>query len=223
MQHSIPQSSLVARRPAARVALTAASFAALLLLSACAGSGSRSTNEISPDQRMAQSLQFAKQGQAQHAKGDLNSAIASYQDAVAMNPDFGAAWHNLALALAQRSGDSDFVAAANAYKRAAALLPSDPTPLRNLAMLYHDRGWGEDALQYVQRALDIAPQDRDSLRLLAKVGRDLRTATPLHLDSLRRAQLSEVEPNWRTLISKERIRVENDLRERRNQGVLSGG
>jgi tetratricopeptide (TPR) repeat protein len=189
----------------------------------CAG-GKRGASmaEATPEQRAAQSFELAKRAQAAYAKGDLDASISLYRDSVMTNPDFGAAWHNLALALTQRKGDSDFVAAADAYKRALALLPSDPTPVRNLAMLYAERGWGEDALQYVQRALDIDPNDRDSLRLLAKVGRDLRTATPLHLDMLRRGQLAEADPNWEKLFAKERIRVENDLRERRKEGVLSG-
>lgn len=197
---------------------------ASILLAGCAGSkGAVRSDELSAEQRIVQSFDMAKRGQAAHAAGNLDQAVSLYRDAVTTNPDFGAAWHNLGLSLSERKGDSDFVAAADAYKRAVALLPTDPTPLRNLAMLYDDRGWGEDALTYVQRSLEIAPQDRDSLRLLAKVGRDLRTATPLHLDYLRRAQLSEVEPNWRMLISKERIRVENDLRERRNSGAVLGG
>ncbi len=214
-----------ATRGSERVGSRAAVVCALLLcglLAACAGSRQRPGTEISPDQRAAQAFELAKRAQAAHAKGELDASIALYRDSVVMNPDFGAAWHNLALALTQRKGDSDFVAAADAYKRALALLPTDPTPLRNLAMLYAERGWGEDAMRYAQRALEIDPNDRDSLRLLAKVGRDLRTTTTLHLDMLRRGQLAEADPNWEKLFAKERIRVENDLRERRKEGVLSG-
>jgi tetratricopeptide (TPR) repeat protein len=200
-----------------------AAASSLLALGGCAGGAKRSDlAELSPEQRAVQSFELAKRAQAAHKSGDLDASIALYRDSVSMNPDFGAAWHNLALALVQRKGDSDFVAAADAYKRALALLPSDPTPVRNLAMLYDERGWGDDALRFAQRALEIDPNDRDSLRLLAKVGRDLRTATPLHLDSLRRGQLAEADPNWEQLFAKERIRVENDLRERRKEGVLSG-
>jgi tetratricopeptide (TPR) repeat protein len=223
MKHDCLQHNLLPS-PVRRALRVGILLSLCVLAAGCAARQSRNNEPFtSPDARMAQSLELAKQAQAAHAGGDLNKAIALYQDAVTTNPDFGAAWHNLALSLAQRKGDSDFVAAANAYKRAIALLPSDPTPLRNLGMLYDDRGWGEDAMQYVTRALEIAPQDRDSLRLLTKIGRDLRVATPLHLDYLRRAQLSEVEPNWRGLIEKERLRVENDLREKRSSGVLMGG
>ena len=166
---------------------------------------------------LAKARALAAQGQEAQAGGDFSRAINSYQQAVNAAPDFGAAWNNMGIALMQRQGDTDFVAAARAFQRAGALLPSDPTPWRNLGLLYQQRGFQNEALAFFDQALAVDAYDRDSLRGAAVCGKDLLRADQASLDRLRRAQLNETDPKWLGIITRERMRVEQALVDRRDR------
>jgi Flp pilus assembly protein TadD len=104
--------------------------------------------------------------------------------------------------------------AGQALQRAASLMPTDPKPLRNLGILYQQRGFEAEALKHFEDALLIAPNDIDSLRGAAASVKLLKKTDAITLDMLKRAQMIETDPTWRDLIMRERIRVENELEER---------
>lgn len=181
----------------------------------CAGKA-RSASPSTADRiaAMEQATQLAAQSQQAFARKDWNNAISYAQQAVVLNPGFGAAWNNLGLAFMSRAQGTDYLAAQQAFQQAVSLLPADPTPARNLGVLYEQRGFASDALQYYNQALDIDENDIPSLRGLTKAGLLTHATDPLHLDRLKRAQLMETDPRWLEIIRRERLRIENELREK---------
>jgi tetratricopeptide (TPR) repeat protein len=183
-----------------------------LLCAACA-SRPRANAPAGWQDSSAQGYELASQARAAEGRGDLDKAIELYTRSAGASPDVGAVWNNLGIALMSRGRGNDFVDAGSAFQHAASLLPTDPTPYRNLGLLYQRRGFGEESLRYFEQALVINPQDLDSLRGAARAGKLLRTTSHEALDRLRRAQMIETDPRWLELIKLERIRVESDLRD----------
>lgn len=165
-------------------------------------------------QRISEARALAARGQAALKDNDLNNAINYSQQAVAINPDFGAAWNNLGLAFMRRGKDTDFIAAQQAFQSAASVLPSDPTPYRNLGILYQQRGFEEDALRNFENALGIDENDIESLRGATRSIMLLKKSDQMTLQRLKRAQMIETDKEWREIIIRERIRVENEIEER---------
>ncbi|HEX2838591.1 MAG TPA: tetratricopeptide repeat protein [Phycisphaerales bacterium] len=195
-----------------RVLLIGLVFA--LTLGACA----RGTRSAGPSLEMgaqsaARARELAAQAQAASKGGNLDKSIDLYRMSLAQSPDFGTVWHELGIVLMKRRADTDLVQAAQALKQAQTLLPSDPTPSYNLGVLYQVQGFEEDALKHYEEALAIDPYHMDALRGAARSGKVLHKSDPAALDRLKRAQMIERDPTWRDLIVRERIRVENDLRE----------
>ena len=111
------------------------------------------------------------------------------------------------------AGLTALVQAGQAFNQAATLLHDDPTPFRNLGLLYQYRGFGEQSLEHFVNALRIDPYDLESLRGATWAGKVLHKSDPAALERLQRAQMIENDPKWRDIITRERIRVENDIRE----------
>ncbi len=195
-----------------RVAALAAITLASLSITACGARYAGVPNDRA--QRINESRQLAAQGQSALRSKDYDDAIKYTQQAVTVNPDFGAAWNNLGLAFMQRGRDNDYIAAQQSFQKAASLLPSDPTPYRNLGLLYQSRGFEEDALRNFENALLINEYDIQSLRGATQSIKLLHKADPVTLDRLRRAQMIETDPAWLDIIKRERIRVQNELDER---------
>lgn len=197
-----------------RVPVIATCLVLCSLLASCAGQP-RSHGAV-PDTRSqatAKSRELASQAQSAEKNGNLDKAIDLYRMSLATNPDFGAAWNNLGLALWKRAKDTDIVQAGQAFMQSATLLHDDPTPYRNLGLLYQFRGREEQALEHFENALRVDPYDLESLRGATRSAKILHKADPAALERLQRAQMIENDPKWRDIITRERIRVENDLRE----------
>jgi len=91
-----------------------------------------------------------------HARaGDFESAIANFQEAVALDPDGFAAWYHLGTAL-HRAGRLE--AAIAAYERALDLDARSTEVLFNLALAYHVAGDTEGAWQRQALLAAIAPE-----------------------------------------------------------------
>jgi tetratricopeptide (TPR) repeat protein len=199
------------------VVLVLLSLAGLSVAGMAGCSSHRPSGATSTAERIAnmeQATQLASQAQVAMANKDWDKAISLSQQSVVQNPNFGAAWNNLGLAFMGRAKGTDYLAAQQAFQQAVSLLPGDPTPSRNLGVLYEQRGFAEDALRYYNQALSIDENDRDALRGSAKAGFLTHATDPLHLDRLRRAQLIETDKQWLEFIKRERIRVENEIAER---------
>jgi tetratricopeptide (TPR) repeat protein len=93
-------------------------------------------------------------GLALAGRGQLDAAIAEYQRALKINPDFELAHNNLANALASR-GQVD--AAIAHYQRALEIKPDFADVHNNLGNALAGRGRFDEAIAHYQRALDIHP------------------------------------------------------------------
>lgn len=97
--------------------------------------------------------------------GDLNMVVKRLADKMAKDPNNGDGW----LLLARTYGElRQHKEAANAYARAAALLPPDAALLADWADAYvmtQDRKWNDEAREIVKRALAANPKHLKSLAL----------------------------------------------------------
>lgn len=199
-----------------RTMVMIAAAASALLLGAC-NSGPRASDVQADRQRsLGEAVALANRGQAAMRAGEYTKAIEHFSNSIQAAPDFGASWHELGLAYMKRGTDDDYMKAGQALQRAASLMPTDPKPLRNLGILYQQRGFEQEALKFFEDALTIAPNDIDSLRGAAASVKLLKKSDQLTLEMLKRAQMIETDPVWRDLIVRERIRVENEIEERLN-------
>lgn len=196
--------------------LVAACLGAVVALPLALGACARHNRPISSDRaaNVERAAQLADRAQQQQIEGDLDKAIELYEQALLAAPDLGAAWNNLGLALMARGRSTDRISAQQAFIRAANLLPTDPSPYRNLGLLYEQRNLKEDALRYYEQALVIDEYDLNALRGAIKMGKDLRRSDQASLDRLVRAQMIETDPRWLDMIQRERLRVKNDIDER---------
>jgi tetratricopeptide (TPR) repeat protein len=201
-----------AKANGARTVAAGALVFVALALGACAGPSTPRPGDRAAD--VARAAQLADRAQQHQIEGDLDKSIELYEQALLAAPDLGAAWNNLGLALMARGKTTDRISAQQAFIRAANLLPSDPSPYRNLGLLYEQRNLKEDALRYYEQALVIDEYDVNALRGSIKMGKDLRRSDQAALDRLVRAQMIETDPKWLEMIQRERLRVKNDMEER---------
>jgi tetratricopeptide (TPR) repeat protein len=200
------------------VAAMARVGAVIVLLAGGAMSGCSNRPRSNPaedrQRSLGEAVTLANRGQSAMKAGEYTKAIELFTQSIQAAPDFGASWHELGLAHMKRGVDDDYMKAGQALQRAASLMPTDPKPLRNLGILYQQRGFEAEALKHFEDALLIAPNDIDSLRGAAASVKLLKKTDAITLDMLKRAQMIETDPTWRDLIMRERIRVENELEER---------
>lgn len=124
---------------------------------------------ISPSQApVAPSGMRAPEAKSQpqaNSGGDLNTAVKRLADKMLKDPNNGEGW----LLLARTYGElRQHKEAANAYARAAALLPPDAALLADWADAYvmtQDRKWNDEAREIVKRALAANPKHLKSLAL----------------------------------------------------------
>jgi cytochrome c-type biogenesis protein CcmH len=107
----------------------------------------------------------AKSQPQANSGGDLNMAVKRLADKMAKDPNNGEGW----LLLARTYGElRQHKEAANAYAKAAALLPPDAGLLADWADAYvmtQDRKWNDQAREIVKRALAANPRHLKSLAL----------------------------------------------------------
>jgi Flp pilus assembly protein TadD len=94
------------------------------------------------------------------AAGDLDAAIAKYQEAVALDPSFADAWEGLSMALADK-GLWD--AAISAAKTVVELTPNEQLAYTNVSRIYQRSGNVPDAEAWAAKArvLDWKQQLKD--------------------------------------------------------------
>jgi len=97
---------------------------------------------------------YLERGIMARRRGDLGTALAALEQAVALAPDRGDAWFQLGLA---RSRAGDWRGSVAAYTRAAELDPSNAKAANNLANVYFRRSNHVEAVRWYARALEIDP------------------------------------------------------------------
>lgn len=182
----------------------AAGVAAWLVLGACGAAGlggcrtSASSQIAAVEQRnSAEQIQKAaslvRDAQRLELAKDTPGAIAKYKEAIETYNELPVAWNNLGRLLMQ---NGDNLMAAEAFKQASELSPSDPVPVHNLGALWESLGYLGDASKWYDQALQRDPQYLPSLRRFLLV-KDLNSDRDAIVgDRLKTALLLETDPWW---------------------------
>lgn len=178
------------------------------LLAACATR--TATRPSQPERNARNAVELADRAEKAQRKGQWAESVTLNREALAANPALGAAWINLGVGLMQIHENLE---AANALQRAAELMPSDPKPFENLALLHMNMGWHEDALRLYDLSLERSPYWLPSLRGSVLAAKNLNRSTDEGLDRIKRALLVEKDAKWRRLLETEQVRVSQDLAE----------
>jgi Flp pilus assembly protein TadD len=131
--------------------------------------------------------------EAARRRGDLDAAIAHYQEAVRLAPDAAEFHVNLGLLLVERNRVAEAI---TAFQRAVDLRPADAESHNNLGAMLARQGRLADAAAHYRRALDISPAyalARRNLGLALAAGGDL--AGGIH-ECLEALKLSPNEAQW---------------------------
>lgn len=207
-------------RPSRRRFSARLSFALIALIAVGSLTGVGCTNTPRPENpvapgddaaarlRRAQDLSIRAQD-AERAKRP-DEAIALYRQAIAEAPNFAAAWNNLGVLLMRQSQNME---AANAFRQAADLDIRDPRPLANLAALWEQQRYFDDAAVFYDQALARDPNYLPALRNSIRVDdqRDIRTEK--QRDRIRAALQLETDPIWREYLQRQKQVVDGRLKE----------
>jgi tetratricopeptide (TPR) repeat protein len=181
----------------------------------CGSSSRRPPEILAPTEAdLRKAMELASEGQAAMERADYERAVTRFEEALSLRPDMGAVWNNYGLALQRRGRELDFMRAVEAFKRAAEQMPTDHRPYQNLGVLYHERGFSEDALSYFVKALERNENALESLRGAVGSAKLLLRSDEAGLARVRRALMLETDPAWRKIHEFERLRIEHDLSER---------
>ena len=112
----------------------------------------------------AQALSY--KGAALFDLGKIKEAVAAYEQAIALDPDFADAHYNLGLAL-KRLGRLDGAIAS--YRAAIALKPDLHKAYSNLANILRDQGQLAEAEALCRQAIDLKPDYADAIANLGNV------------------------------------------------------
>lgn len=174
-------------------------------------------SEIEDRLRQARELQ-TKADQARR-KGNQPEAIDLYRRSLGLDGSNFAAWHNLGTLLMEQK---DYMAAAGALRAAADLAPTDPRPLESLGLTYFRAGYDDQALRHYMESLDRDPTRVESIRGVAMCAYRLNRADDDILEILRRGSMVEPDAKWRTMIHRERVRVEQQIKAEKESARREG-
>lgn len=182
-----------------RTVLSVASLSGVILAQAGCQQGARpfSRADDQPPPPVAQQIdnasRLSREAQRLEVAGDDKLAIEKYRAALAEYNELPAAWNNLGRLLMKRG---DNLAAADAFKTASELSPTDPRPLTNLGALWESLGYLDDASKWYDQALQRDENHQPALRRFLLV-QELRgkpdDSTP---GRLKKALLIEQDPWW---------------------------
>lgn len=205
-----------------KTALALALFAGLTLIApGCAGSRAGrddpvDSGDIGAEVREAGLL--VREAQRYEVAGDDARAIEQYQRATQAYNEMPVAWNNLGRLLMKRGEN---LAAANAFKTASELSPTDPRPMYNLGALWEQLGYYEDAEHWYDEALIRDQRHLPSLRRAILVDQLRDKVRPITAERLKIALLMEREPWWLDRFKRYQIHLRESLSESGRAG--SGG
>ncbi|MCC6426465.1 MAG: tetratricopeptide repeat protein [Phycisphaerales bacterium] len=190
---------------------------------ACAGCNTTPRPQL-PDQaeteaRLREARALLIQAEQARKSGKNVEAIDFYRRSLGLDGNNPAAWNNLGILLIEQS---DYMSAANALRAAADLNPVDPKPLQNLGLAYFKAGYDQEALRYYTESLERDPNWIESIRGVAMCSHRLNLSNDEILAILSRGLMVERDRTWRDTITREKIRVEQQLKAEREAARREG-
>lgn len=116
-------------------------------------------NEKTNEKSVSNNIEARKlynQGLEETRNNNIENAIACYQKAVAIDPDFAFAWDNLGLCY-RKAGKFD--EALSAYKKSLEIDSLSTTPLQNIAVVYQYKKQYPEAIAIYKKLAVVNPDD----------------------------------------------------------------
>jgi tetratricopeptide (TPR) repeat protein len=185
-----------------RERLPAAPLAAALLLTSVLGAGCASqrpypgVGEAPPPpaaQQIDRAARLSREAQRLELAGDDDGAINKYREALTEYNEVPAAWNNLGRLLMKQGQN---LQAAEAFKTASELSPTDPRPMHNLGALWESLGYYDDATRWYNEALKRDADYLPALRRFLLVQELRQTPDETTPERLKKALLMETDPWW---------------------------
>jgi tetratricopeptide (TPR) repeat protein len=194
----------------AKTPLLIASLACAAALSGCNGQRAHSTigEPETPAMISAQidkAASLVRDAQRLELAGRDKEAEAKYQLAIQTYRELPAAWNNLGR-LMMKSGTN--LAAAEAFKTASELAPTDPVSVTNLGVLWETLGYLDDAARWYEEALKRNENHLPALRRMLVVEESRNKPDQITLEHIRRALMVEKDPWWAERFQRARGRFE---------------
>lgn len=195
------------RRDARRTGVIALTLlaGALCFTGGCSRSGNISLPPgLAQDEarRITQAVELASDA---YRTKEPEAAFGKYRRAVETYRELPSAWNNLGVLLMQQER---YLEAAEAFRAAGDLAPTDPRPLYNLGLLWDRRGYIREARALYAEALERDPGYLPALRGGIRADSLLSEGTTQTLGWLERALLSERDEVWRTWMRLQKARIE---------------
>ena len=141
-------------------------------------------------------------------KGDSEEAIEYYQQAIESYSNLHVAWNDLGVELMKLGRSMD---AAEAFRIAATIEPTDPRPYYNLGTIYQNLYYDSEALKYYRQAIERRPNYLPALRGAIQAAELTNEADMETLDWINEAILLENDPDWLKFFQSLRLRIESRL------------
>ncbi len=122
-----------------------------------------------PEQRAEALAGQLDQGNAALAGGDVDGAIAAYEEVLAAAPDLPEVHHNLGLAYKRKE---EYDRAGEEFRKAAELDPDFAEPHGALAVLLANAGHRDEAIVEAEQAVELDPENVEYLYNLAVLYKD---------------------------------------------------
>jgi tetratricopeptide (TPR) repeat protein len=197
-------------------------LAAAGALSACAGNRTRpNLGEPETPAQIAQQIDKAaslvRDAQRLEKAGRDSEAEAKYRQAIATYRELPSAWNNLGVLLMKHGTN---LAAAEAFKTASELSPTDPVSMTNLGILWESLGYLDDAARWYEEALKRNENHLPALRRMLVVEEARNKPDQLTLDHIRRALLVERDPWWQERFQRARGRFEQMVNDTKTDAMM---
>jgi Flp pilus assembly protein TadD len=125
--------------------------------------------EPTPEERAADLAGQLDKGNAALADGDVDGAIATYQEVLAVAPDLPEVHHNLGLAYKRKEMWDE---AGTEFRKAAELDPDFAEPHGALAVLLANAGHRDEAIVELEQAVELDPENVEYLYNLGILYKD---------------------------------------------------
>lgn len=156
------------------------------------------------------SLQIGADGEEYLAQGDLAQAEEKFVEALRLDPRSYSAWNNLGVV---RMKQKNYQGAIEAFARAGELSPSDPRPPANAGLAFQDAFYDRRALEQFAEALRRDQNWLPAIRGSVVSSRRLYAYDETALEIVNRGLLIERDEKWRRVFEREKIRIQDALRE----------